>query len=102
MGVLSGNDLAMDLSQTTMALTPNDPASGINVRTYLAAAGLAGRMSKDIGFTAEDAALVVKAADLVIAELNRGAIAGSTGSIGAASSTGNKTLNVTPRIPDLR
>jgi hypothetical protein len=82
-------------------ITHNDPASGINVRTYLAAAALAGKMAKDTGFSAADAAEVVKAAELVIAELNKGSIGsiGSTGSIGAATNTGNKTINVgTPSI----
>ncbi len=82
-------------------MNPNDPASGISVRTYLAAAALAGKMSKDVSFTAEDATNVVKAADLVIAELNKSSIGSvsSTGSMGAASSTGNKTLNVgTPNV----
>jgi hypothetical protein len=79
-------------------ITHNDPASGINVRTYLAAAALAGKMAKDTGFSAADATEVVKAAELVIAELNKGSI-GSTGSIGAATNTGNKTINVgTPSI----
>jgi hypothetical protein len=58
-------------------------------------------MARNTGFSAVDATQVVQAADLVIAELNKGAIGsiGSTGSMGAASSTGNKTLNVgTPSI----
>ena len=83
-----------------MAINPNDPAfagtgPGINVRTYLTAVALSGRMSKELAFTAEDAVGVVKAADLVIAELNKGGIAISTGgTMGAASSSGNQTLNV--------
>jgi hypothetical protein len=89
-----------------MAINPTDPAfpgtgPGINVRTYLAASALSGWMARNTGFSAFDAEQLVKATDLVIAELNKGAIGsiGSTGSMGAASSTGNKTLNVgTPSI----
>ena len=87
-----------------MAIKPTDPASEINVRTYLAAKALAGRMTKDLGFTAEDAALVVKAADLVLAELNKGSVGSisQTGSIGAASSTGNLKVNTGSPSVDVR
>ena len=74
-----------------MAINPNDPASGINVRTCLAAAALNGHLASGKTFSAAE---VVKAADSVIAELNKGAISSATGPIGAASSTGNQTLNV--------
>ncbi len=85
-------------------MNPNDPASGINLRTYLAAAALAGKMAKDVSFTAEDATNVVKAADLVIAELNKGSIGSvsSTASVGAASSVASSLKVAGPRFPDLR
>ena len=81
-------------------INPNDPAfsgttgPGISVRTYLAAAALSGIMARNTGFSGVDAAQAVKAVDLMIAELNKGSIGSIGGSIGAASSTGNKTLNV--------
>ncbi len=86
-----------------MAIYPNDPASGINIRTHIAAAALSGMMASGRTF---DAVEIVKAADSVIAELNKGSIGSitSTASVGAASSSmANKTLNFgTPRPPDLR
>jgi hypothetical protein len=85
-------------------INPNDPAfpgtgPGLSVRTYLASAALTGIMARNTGFSGVDAAQAVKAADLMIAELNKGSIGsiGSTGSMGAASNAGK--LNVgTPSI----
>ena len=52
-------------------------------------------LARNTGFSGVDAAELVKAVDLVIAELNKGSLGsiGSTGSMGAASSTGKKTLD---------
>ena len=84
-----------------MAINPTDSAfpgtngAGINVRAYLAASALSGMMANGQTFSAASAADVVKAADLVIAELNKGALGSisSTGSMGEASSGGNLKLN---------
>lgn len=85
-----------------MPIDPNDPASGISVRTYLASTALSGMLARNTGFSGVDAAELVKAVDLVIAELNKGSLGsiGSTGSMGAASSTGKKTLDLggTPNV----
>lgn len=76
-------------------LNPTDPvfsgSGGIDVRTYLAAAAFTGMMARNTGFSVVDAAQAVKAADLLIVELNK-----------APAGTGGPTLQVTLRPPVLR
>jgi hypothetical protein len=80
-----------------MAINPTDSAfpgttgAGINVRTYLAAAALSGVMARNTGFSGVDAEHLVKAVDLLIAELNKGSLSiGQTPSVGPASTNPGK------------